>query len=93
MKVKLDRAGIVALLSGPFGQAAVDAAAADIAGRVNATAHDGPVPVVVESHQAELSAAASVTLDHPGGLAIEYKHGPLAKAAAAGGYRLGGGAG
>ncbi|QWY81832.1 hypothetical protein SEA_HONK_9 [Microbacterium phage Honk] len=93
MRAKLDRSAMVALLSGGFGQAAVSAAAADIAGRVNATAHDGPVEVTTGTHEAKLSAAASVTLDHPGGLAIEAKHGPLAKAAIAGGYTLRGGAG
>lgn len=95
-KVRIDRGAMVAMLQGDFGQRAVAAAADDIAARVDADAyaHDGEVNVIANApHEATLSAAASVTLDHPGGYAIEAKYGPLAKAARAAGYKVKGGTG
>ncbi|MEO2133383.1 MULTISPECIES: hypothetical protein [unclassified Microbacterium] len=93
MKATLDRAAMVALLKGPFGQKVVTSGAQKIARSTSASAHDGPVEAVVEDpHEGKFSAIGAVTLDHPGGYAMEAKHGYLAKAATAQGYRVSGGA-
>ena len=81
---KLDLGGLAELLQSPKVAAVVLAEAEGIASRVVATAHDGPVPVNVHPRVASgmrvPRAAADVVLAHPGGLAIEAKHGPLMRA-------------
>jgi hypothetical protein len=89
MKAQLSRAGMVALLKGGFGQAVASGGAAAVAGSLAAiTPHSGDVDVVVESHDARFSAAASVTIVHPGAGALEAKHAYLAKAGRAAGYKV-----
>jgi hypothetical protein len=87
--IKLYGGALTPILKGKAAQGAVLEAADGIAAALgNPYSHDGPVEVDVQSHEAKLTAAASVTLDHPAGFAMEAKHGYLAKAARAAGYKV-----
>lgn len=90
IKLRLDRAGIGAVLANGAVTGMVDGAAAKVGGNVNETAHDGPVPVDVGSFRAVVGgtaprAAAYVTMTHPGAIGIEAKRGSLVRAASAAG--------
>jgi len=88
-KLDLSRAAMVGVLKGPLGQAATSAAADAIAGALpGIVPHSGDVRVDTSSHDAKFSAAASVTIIHPGAGAIEAKHGYLAKAGRSAGYKV-----
>lgn len=92
-KLRLDRAGIAAVLRSAPVESAVSDLAEGVASRIHETAHDGPVPVETRSRVASggrISArpAVDVILAHPGGLAIEAKYGALTKAASAAGLEV-----
>lgn len=89
MKVKLIRGGTVPILQSGAMRARLEDAALDIANALPyIETHDREPDVVVETHDARLSAAASVTVIHPGMEAIESKHGYLRKAGLAAGYKV-----
>ncbi len=89
MQLNLDRGAMVSILKSSGASAAVEDAAHEIgAALAYIDTHDREPDVVIETHEAKLSAAASVTLVHPGMEAIEHKHGYLAKAARAAGYKV-----
>ncbi|AUG30362.1 MULTISPECIES: hypothetical protein [Microbacterium] len=88
-KLRLDRAGIIELLKGPVGRGAVTAAADAVKRNVGTpTASGKPVDVRVGAFETRITAAASVTLAHPAGIAMEAKHGYLGKAATAAGLSV-----
>lgn len=90
-KVRLDSAGVAAVLKSAAVAATVTAAAEQVAGQVRSqgvtVAHGEDLPVVVNSYVTD-RAAASVTLAHPAGLAVQAKHGALTAAAAAVGLEV-----
>ncbi|AWY06643.1 hypothetical protein SEA_ZETA1847_9 [Microbacterium phage Zeta1847] len=89
MKAELSRAAMVALLKGPFGQEVALTGANAIEGALGAIVpHSGDVRVEAETHDARFSAAASVTIVHPGAGALEAKHAYLARAGRAAGYKV-----
>lgn len=85
--IRLDHDGIADVLKGQAIRSLVDTAAASVASGITATISSGRVPVTVGSHTTD-RAAASVTIAHPAGLAIEAKHGALVRAAAAAGLEV-----
>ena len=89
MKVDLTKGAIVPFLQSAAMSVVVEEAADNIANALaSINTHDREPDVVVERHDAKLSAAASVTLIHPGMEAIEAKYGYLRKAARAAGYKV-----
>lgn len=91
-KLELDHAGIAELLKSSGIRSLVDGAAADIAGIVEGQGqmvNNGTeaLPVVVDSYTTDRH-AASVTLAHPAGLAVQAKHGTLTRAAAGAGLEV-----
>lgn len=86
-KLKLDRAGMAAMLKSPPVAAEVKVLASEVAGRVSFTSHDGPVPVKTSSYTTD-RAAASVTIEHASGMGAEAKYGTLSKAAASVGLQV-----
>jgi len=88
VKIKLDRAGLVAALRSTEAQAAMGEAAAALASRVHPTSHGQPVKVTTATHLTPVTAAGSVTIAHPGGMAMEAKHGYLAGAARSAGMKV-----
>ncbi|WGH21359.1 hypothetical protein SEA_EMOTION_10 [Arthrobacter phage Emotion] len=87
-KIKLDRAGMAAMLkSGPVAAEIADAAD-DVASRIYEDASGEPVEVLSGGHMHSDRAAAHVTLAHPAGLRIEAKRGTLARAAASAGLEV-----
>jgi hypothetical protein len=85
-KIRLDRAGMRAMLSSGEVSAAVEGLAHSVAAiAAGEPAHsDGPIPVEVDTHTTD-RAAASVRLAHPAGLSKEAKYGILTRAAASAG--------
>lgn len=89
LKISLDRDAIVTILKSEGTSGALQNAAEAIAGALPPIeTHSGTAHVDVATHEAKLSAAASVTIVHPGAEALEAKHGYLRKAAGAAGYPL-----
>jgi hypothetical protein len=89
LDIALDRGAMLTILKSEDMAAALLDAADDIAGNLAfIDTHSGDVVVDTDTHEAKLSAAASVTIVHPGAGALEAKHGYLAKAASAAGYPL-----
>ncbi|WIC90160.1 hypothetical protein SEA_VROOMVROOM_10 [Arthrobacter phage VroomVroom] len=87
-KIKLDKAGMTAMLKSGEVLAEVSSAASNVAGNINETAGDEPVEVLSGPHMHSDRAAAHVTLAHAAGLNIEAKRGTLARAAAAAGLEV-----
>lgn len=89
--VRLDRGGIRAVLNSGDVGAAINGLAHQIASNVQAAnqrvANDDELPVVVDEYTTDRT-AASVTLAHPAGLAVQAKHGLLTKAAASAGLEV-----
>lgn len=88
--VKLNHAGVAALLKSSEMDALVNDAAEKVAANVRSQGHDvgaftgsGEIalPVRVSSTTTD-RAHASVTLAHPAGIAVQAKHGALTRAAA-----------
>lgn len=92
--VKLDHAGIAAILASSKVAAQVHGLAETIASGAEVDAHDGPVEVLVEDYRAKLKrdtttrAASAVTLAHPAGLGLEARYGTLTRAARAAGVEV-----
>jgi hypothetical protein len=87
-KFELDHDGIAELLKGGQIRALVDEAAQSVASNVtDVEVSDGEAPVVVDSYTTD-RAAASVTLAHAAGLALQAKHGTLTRAAGAAGLEV-----
>ncbi|WDS51646.1 hypothetical protein SEA_BARNSTORMER_9 [Microbacterium phage Barnstormer] len=87
--LKLNNAGIVAVLNSGKVRAAVDSRARAVASGVGTVmAHDGPVPVEVDSYTSDRP-VAGVTLAHPGGIGLEAEYGYLTDAAIGAGLELG----
>lgn len=86
-----DRGGIRAVLNSGEVASAVNSLAHKIAANVEGAGQkvsgDEDLPVVVDEYTTDRS-AASVTLAHPAGLAVQAKHGLLTKAAAAAGLEV-----
>lgn len=92
--VKLDHAGIGALLKSGEMAALVNEAAAEVAENVRSQGilvegkpGDVPLPVEVTAYTTD-RAAASVAIAHPSGAAVQAKHGALTKAASAAGLEV-----
>lgn len=92
-RVRLDHAGIGAILkSGPV-RALVSSAAQSVAGAAKHTTEKGEeLPVQVDSYTTD-RAAASVTIAHPAGAAAQAKHGVLTRAAGSAGLEVTAGGG
>lgn len=98
--VRLNHAGIAAILKSSEMQALVEGAAEEIAANVRAQgitvgafkggAGEIPLPVTVSTTTTD-RAHASVVLAHPAGTAVQAKHGALTRAAAAAGLDVKGG--
>lgn len=93
MKIRLDRAGMAAMLNSAEVGSAVDGLGAAVKGGVSETAGGQAVPVRTRRRVAQggrLSArpAVDVELAHPAGLRIEAKRGSLVRAAAAAGLEV-----
>lgn len=96
-QIKLDHAGIEAILQSAPIAAAVAAVADQVAENVRGMGikvgdrDGGPreqdLPVDVEHYTTD-RAAAAVTIAHPAGLAVQAKHGALTSAAAAAGLEV-----
>lgn len=80
---KADRSGIKELLKSPEIAALINATARRVASSVQAD----DLPVEVDQYTTDRR-AASVTIAHPAGLAMQAKHGALTKAAAAAGLEV-----
>jgi hypothetical protein len=90
--IKLDDAGLAAILKGAGARALVKKTAQEIASRVEAQdltvgafrggSGEIPLPVKVKTETTD-RASASVVLAHPAGIAVQAKHGALTRAAAA----------
>lgn len=87
-KIKLDHAGIEAVLKSAAVGSVVAELAEDVASRVYEVASDGEEIPVTTSRYTTDRAAAAVTMAHAAGLAKEARHGSLAKAAAASGLEV-----
>ena len=92
-KIKLDSRGLGAVLGGSEVTGVINDLGDDVAGRIHETAHDGPVDVDVTPYRAKVRggpprAAVSVTMTHPGAIAIEAKRGSLVRAAGAAGLQV-----
>jgi hypothetical protein len=91
VKIRLDRDGIAEMLRSAPVEAAV-LAKAEMVQRLTAAARTvakRDAPVWVGAHETD-RAAATVTIAHAGGMAMEAKHGPLTKAARAVGLDIAG---
>lgn len=88
-QIKLDSAGIRAVLLSGQVAAEIGALASGIAARVEGeTARNGePIPVVVDEGKSD-RARAVVGMLHPAALGLEAKHGVLTKAARAEGLQV-----
>lgn len=93
-RLRLDSAGIAAVLRSSEVAAQVNSLGDSVASNVGSpTATGEPIPVRVTHRTAaggRLSArpAVDITLAHPAGVAVEAKRGPLANAAAAAGLEV-----
>ncbi|AYN57731.1 hypothetical protein PBI_DRMANHATTAN_11 [Arthrobacter phage DrManhattan] len=93
-KIRLDSAGIAAVLRSSEVTAEVEALGSKVRAAVGSpTASGKPIPVERRSRTASggrLSSrpAVNITLAHPAGLAVEAKRGPLAKAASSVGLQV-----
>lgn len=93
-EVRLNHAGVAAILKSAAAHAAVDKLAEQVAdnarsqGRKVASGED--LPVEVTSYTTD-RASASVTLAHPAGIAMQAKYGVLTRAAAEAGLEVKGG--
>ena len=95
--VRLNHAGIAALLKSPELHKVVNAEAEKVAdnvrsqgikvGDVDGGKHERELPVKVDPQTSD-RARARVILAHPAGLAVQAKHGALSKAAAAEGLEV-----
>jgi hypothetical protein len=84
-----DRHGLKQLLQsldGPVNSLA-DQVASNLKSQGRTVAHGDTMPVVVDLYTTN-RAAASVTIAHPAGLAVQAKHGALTAAAAAAGLEV-----
>jgi len=89
MAVRLDRNGILEVLSSSGMSSALVDAAQSIAAGVHETASNGDtIPVKVHAYHTGMTAASAVTMAHPAGLAKEAKYGSLARAAAGAGLKV-----
>jgi 6,7-dimethyl-8-ribityllumazine synthase len=93
--VKLNHAGIAALLKSGEMHALVDGAAEEIAENVRSQGvyvegvpGNVALPVVVSKSETTDRAHASVMIAHPSGIAVQAKHGALTRAAAAAGLSV-----
>ncbi len=91
MDLTLNHAGIADVLKSGDVAAQVNALAEQVAANVLAegqlVAHGDEMPVTVTPYTTD-RAAASVTITHPAGLAVQAKHGTLTRAAAAAGLEV-----
>lgn len=93
-KIRLDSAGLAAVLRSAPVASAVEGLGASVAGAVGTpTASGRPIEVTTRSRIADggrLSArpAVDITLADPAGLRVEAKRGPLARAAASQGLEV-----
>ncbi|WP_067201086.1 hypothetical protein [Microbacterium sp. XT11] len=88
-KVRINSAGIRAVLNSGKVRSAVNARAQAMASAIGSPmAHDGPVDVVVDSYTSDRP-VAGVTLAHAAGIGLEAKYGYLTEAAASAGLELG----
>lgn len=92
--VRLNRAGVAAVLKSASVAGAVRGKAEEVAANVRAqgimvegTPGDVALPVEVTSYITD-RAAASVTIAHPSGVAVQAKYGALTKAAAEAGLEV-----
>lgn len=83
--IRLDSSGLAEVLKSDDIAEAVEGAAQSIAAQARDARPDDPF--TVGTHTTDRR-AASVTLTHPKGLAVQAKHGTLTKAAAAAGYEV-----
>lgn len=89
MQITLTKGALVPFLQSGAMSGAVEEAAHNIANALpSMNTHDREPDVVVETHDAALSAAASVTIIHPGAEAIDAKYGYLKRAGRAAGYKV-----
>lgn len=89
MKIDLTKGAVVPFLQSAAMSVILEQAATDIADALpSMSTHDREPLVSVERHDAKLSAAASVTIIHPGAEAIEAKYGYLRKAGRAAGFKV-----
>ena len=88
-KVRLDRAGMISMLNSPKVNAAVRKRAETMRSSIHAEAHDGPVPVEIDSLKAPFGNGYGVTLAHPGGIGLEAADGYLSEAASRAGLVAG----
>jgi hypothetical protein len=86
--IRLDSGGIREMLRSGEVRDAIDGLAAAVASKISETTSRGDAVEVRTSSYTTDRAAASVTLAHPAGLAIEAKRGTLARAAAAAGLEV-----
>lgn len=89
---QLDRAGLRQALKSPQVRTGINSVARTVAKNVEGQGHmvdhnRDALPVDVEPYTTD-RAAASVTLAHPAGAAIQVKHGALTRAAAAAGLEV-----
>lgn len=94
LDLKLDHAGLAAILKSAEMAAAVKSIAEDIANNARGIMVEGvpgnvALPVEVKSSVTD-RARASVTLAHPSGLAVQAKHGVLTGGAAGAGMEVSG---
>lgn len=88
-RVKLDRAGLIAVLKSSEVANVVEGMAERVADNIDGTqAHDGPVEVGVMPSERGDRAGALVTIMHPAGIGLEAKHGVMTRAASAAGLRV-----
>ncbi len=86
-KIRLDRAGMAAMLKSSGVALEVEIAAEDVASRIHEDTHDGPAPVEVTTGTTD-RAVARVTITHAAGLALEAKYGALTRAAQGAGLEV-----
>lgn len=95
-RIKLNRAGIAAIMKGAEMQAAINATAEQVAAnlrgqKIKVGALKGgdeiDLPVTVRSGITD-RARATVVIAHPAGMAVQAKHGALTKAAAEAGLEV-----
>ncbi|GEB46940.1 hypothetical protein MTE01_28850 [Microbacterium testaceum] len=88
-RVKLDSAGMLAMLNSAGVRKAVTASANSAAASlVGIEAHDGPVEVIVDEYQTDRP-VAGITLAHAGGIGLEGEYGYLTEAATGAGLQVG----
>jgi hypothetical protein len=92
MEVHLSRSGMIEMLKSGGVQEVVDGAAEAVASGIGTyVTHAGRVvDVDTYSYTTPISAAAAVTIADPAGLAIEAKHGVLARGASGAGLKFSG---